>query len=100
MRPFAHLVSIVLHPLLIATYGCLLLFFAIKDTVYDFLTSPGIKWRITMIVFLFSFLFPVLNIYILYKMKRIPAITLSRQRDRTIPYFMTSLFYFGLFYLL
>ena len=82
------------------TYGCLLLFFGIHDTIYDYLTSPGTKWRITFIVFIFSFLFPVINIYILYKLKRIPAITLSGQKDRTFPYIITALFYFGLFYLM
>lgn len=83
-----------------ATYGCLLLFFGIKNTVYDFLTEFETKWRISLVVFMFSFVFPVLNIYILYKLKRIPGITLSNQGDRTFPYVMTSLFYFGLFYLL
>jgi len=83
-----------------ATYGCLLLFFGIKNTVYDFLTEFDTKWRISVVVFIFSFVFPVLNIYILYKLKRIPGITLSNQSDRTFPYIMTSLFYFGLFYLL
>ena len=83
-----------------ATYGCLLLFFGIKNTVYDYLTPFETKWRISIIVFMFSFVFPVLNIYILYKLKRIPAITLSNQKDRTFPYIMTALFYFGLFYLL
>ncbi|WP_317898748.1 hypothetical protein [Aurantibacillus circumpalustris] len=83
-----------------ATYGCLLLFFGIKDTVYDYLTEFDAKWRITLVVFVFSFVFPILNIFILYKLKRIPEIILSNQADRTFPYVMTSLFYFGLFYLL
>jgi hypothetical protein len=83
-----------------ATYGCLLLFFGIKNTVYDYLTEYDTKWRISLIVFMFSFVFPVLNIYILYKLKRLPGLTLSNQKDRTFPYVMTSLFYFGLFYLL
>jgi hypothetical protein len=89
-----------LHPLLMATYCYLLLFFGIKNTVYDFLTETDTKWRITLVVFMFSFVFPVLNIFILYKLNRIPAITLSNQSDRTFPYIMTSLFYFGLAYLL
>lgn len=83
-----------------ATYGCLLLFFGIKDTVYDYLTEFETKWRISLIVFVFSFLFPVLNIYLLYKLKRLPSLVLSNQTDRTFPYIMTALFYFGLFYLL
>lgn len=83
-----------------ATYGCLLLFFGIPNTIYDYLTSFESKWRITLVVFLFSFVFPVMNIYVLVKLKRIPGLTLSNQKDRTFPYLITSLFYFGLYYLL
>ena len=89
-----------MHPLLMATYLCLLFFFGVQNTVYDYLTPFETKWRISVIVFLFSFIFPVLNIYILVKLKRIPDIILSNQHDRTFPYFITALFYFGLFYLL
>lgn len=99
-RGTALVISVLFHPLLMATYGCLLLFFGIKDTVYDYLTAFPIKWKISLIVFLFSFVFPVLNIYILYRMGRIKTISLSKQEDRGFPYIMTSLFYFGLYYLL
>jgi len=100
VKTFALFISVLFHPLLMCTYGCLLLFFGIQNTVFDYLTSPGTKWRITLIVFVFSFIFPVLNIFILYKLKRIPKITLSERRDRTFPYLVTALFYFGLFYLM
>lgn len=100
MRTAALLISVLFHPLLMATYGCLLLFYGIQNTVYDYLTPSDVKWRITMIVFMFSFLFPVLNIYLLYKLKRVPSLTLSDQKDRTFPYVMTAVFYFGLYYLL
>lgn len=86
--------------MLMCTYGCLLLFFGIHNTVYDYMTAFETKWRISLIVFVFSFLFPVINILILYKLKRIPSLTLSRQSDRTFPYVMTAVFYFGLFYLM
>lgn len=92
--------SVIFHPLLMATYGCFLIFFGIKNTIFDYMTPFEVKWRISIIVFVFSFLFPVLNIYLLYKLKRLPSITLSNQADRTFPYIMTSIFYFGLFYLL
>jgi hypothetical protein len=83
-----------------ATYGCFLIFFGIRNSVYDIMTPFETKWRITFVVFLFSFVFPVMNIAVLYKLKRIPSLTLSKQSDRTFPYVMTALFYFGLFYLL
>src|SRR5690606_3264695 len=58
------------------------------------------KFRVTAIVFIFSFILPALNIFILYRLGRIPSLTLSDRRDRTFPYIMTSVFYFGLFYLM
>ncbi len=83
-----------------ATYMCLLLFFGIQNTVYDYLTPLRAKVWVSVIVFLFSFVFPVVNIFILVRLKRIPNLTLSNQKDRTFPLFITAMFYFGLFYLL
>lgn len=100
MRNLALLISVLFHPLLMATYGCLLLFFGIKNTVFDIMTPLEAKWRVSIVVFLFSFMFPVMNIYVMYKLRRIPSLTLSNQGDRTFPYIMTAIFYFGLFYLL
>lgn len=50
-------------------------------------------------IFSFSFVLPVINIYILYKLNRISSLTLENQNERTFPYIITSCFYFGLFYL-
>jgi hypothetical protein len=100
MRTVALIISVLFHPLLMCTYGCLLLFFGIQNTVFDYLTPFETKWRISFVVFVFSFVFPVLNIVVLFKLKKIPAITLSNQSDRTFPYLMSALFYFGLFYLM
>lgn len=100
MKVFANTISLLFHPLLMATYGCLLIFFVIRNTIFDYLTPFDIKWRISAIVFMFSFLFPVLNIVLLYKLKRIPSLTMSDPKERTFPFIMTAVFYFGLFYLL
>lgn len=83
-----------------ATYGCTLLLYGIPNTVYDFLTPVETKWRLLLIVFMFSFLFPLLNIYFLYRLKRVPNLLLSNRRDRSFPYLLTAIFYFGLAYLL
>ena len=82
------------------TYGCLLLFFGIHNTVYDYLTAFETKWRISLIIFIFSFLFPIASIFMLYRLRLIPSIALSNQSDRTFPYILTAVFYFGLFYLM
>src|SRR5688572_23027812 len=83
-----------------ATYGCALLLFGLKDSVYDFLTPYQVKWRITLLVFVMSFLLPILNIFLLFKLKRIPSFLLSERKERGFPYLITSFFYFGLVYLL
>ncbi|MFO0358510.1 MAG: phosphatase PAP2 family protein [Sphingobacteriaceae bacterium] len=82
-----------------ATYACLLLFFGFKDSVFELMTATASKWQITITVFAFTFILPALNIYLMYKLKRINSITLSNQHERTFPYIMTAIFYFGLFYL-
>jgi len=82
-----------------ASYGCLLLFFGLRDSVFELMTTNQTKWQITITVFAFTFMLPVLNIYLMYKLKRIHSITLSNRNERTFPYIMTAIFYFGLFYL-
>lgn len=82
-----------------ASYGCLLLFFGFKNTVFELMTSYSSKWQIITTVFAFTFLLPVLNIYLMYKLNRIKSITLSHRSERTFPYIMTAIFYYGLFYL-
>jgi hypothetical protein len=99
MRSLALAISAVFHPLLMATYACLLLFFAFKNTVFELMTATATKWQITMTVCAFTFVLPVLNIYLMYKLKRVNTLMLSDRNDRTFPYIMTAIFYFGLFYL-
>lgn len=50
-------------------------------------------------IFSFSFVLPVINIYILYRLNRVSSLRMENQSERTFPYVLTSCFYFGLFYL-
>jgi hypothetical protein len=81
------------------SYGSLLFFFFLSGSMYDLITPLKLKIIITLMVFSFSFVLPVINIFLLYKMKRISSFTLNNQEERTFPYVLTSCFYFGLFYL-
>lgn len=81
------------------TYGCILLFYGFRNSIFELMTSNESKWQITIIVFTFTFLLPLLNIFLMYKLKRINSIVLSNRSERTFPYIMTAIFYFGLFYL-
>lgn len=81
------------------SYGSLLFFFFLKGSVYYYLTPFNLKWIITAMIFSFSFILPVINIYILYRLNRISSLKMEDQKERTFPYVLTSCFYFGLFYL-
>ncbi len=99
MKNLAFFISVIFHPLLMASYGCLLLFFGFRNSIFELMTSNETKWQIIITVFTFTFLLPILNIYLMFKLKRIHSITLSNRNERTFPYIMTAIFYYGLFYL-
>lgn len=81
------------------SYGSLMFFFFLRGSIYYYLTPTNLKWIITSMIFSFSFLLPVINIYILYRLNRISSLHMENQNERTFPYVLTSCFYFGLFYL-
>lgn len=81
------------------SYGSLLFFFFLRGSIYYYLTPTNLKWIISAMIFSFSFILPVINIYILYRLNRISSLRLENQNERTFPYVLTSCFYFGLFYL-
>jgi len=82
------------------TYACLLLFFGIKNSIFELLTPFAGKMQITVTVFAFTFALPALNVLIMARLKKIRGIMLSDQNERSFPYLVTAVFYFGLFYLL
>ncbi len=100
MRSIASFISYLFHPLLMATYGCLLVFFGLTNSMYAVYTPLKIKWIITALVFSFTFCVPVLNIIILYKLKYISSLKLETKEERVIPLTLTVFAYFALFYLL
>lgn len=81
------------------SYGSILFFFFLRGSIYYYLTPTNLKWIISSMIFSFSFILPVINIYILYRLNRISSLKLEDQKERTFPYVLTSCFYFGLFYL-
>jgi len=99
MKKFATVISYVFHPLLIATYGCILVFFCLTNSIYYIFTPLKLKFVITLTVFAFTFLLPVLNLLILYKLNYISSLKLEIRRERIFPLMMTALCYFGLFYM-
>ncbi len=82
-----------------ATYGCIIVFFGLSNSIYFIFTPLRVKMVVTLTVFAFTFLLPVLNLLILYKMNYISSLKIENGKERTFPLLITSFCYFGLFYL-
>lgn len=100
MDKITNIISHLFHPLLMATYGCLIVFFGLTDTIYFIFTPFKLKLVLTLTIFAFTFLLPVLNLLILYKLGYISSLKIESRKERTFPLLMTALCYFGLFYML
>lgn len=97
IRMFAHLISIVFHPLFIPTYVFLLL---MQVVPYEF---AGITpWELTLrlfSVFWWTAFVPAFAIFLLKQLQFINSIHLLTQRERIIPFVLVMLFYWWQYYL-
>jgi hypothetical protein len=97
LRIIAKIVSYILHPLFIPTYVFIWLTqrFPIN---FAGITAMGITLR-TISVFLNASFFPAFAVFLLWRLKFIESIFLRTQKDRIIPYIITMIFYWWLWYL-
>ena len=97
LRGFAHLVSVVFHPLFIPTYIFLLL---MQVVPYEF---AGITpWELTLrlfSVFWWTAFVPAFAIFLLWRLQFVNSIMLLTQRERIIPFVLVMLFYWWQYYL-
>lgn len=93
----AKIISHLFHPLLMPTYGFLLLFST--NNYIAIFTPLSIKLVILIITFVFTFILPTVNALILLKAGRINSLEMETNRERVIPYLSTSLYFFALYYL-
>ncbi|MGQ0828215.1 MAG: phosphatase PAP2 family protein [Bacteroidota bacterium] len=91
------IISYILHPLLMPTYGIALIFCS-KNYISTF-TPTDYKLVILSITFIFTFLLPTINALILLRIGRINSLEMETSRERIIPYAGASLYHFALFYL-
>lgn len=93
----AKLISYLLHPLLMPTYGFAIIFFT--NNFISTFTSPDVKLIILTITCVFTFVLPSVNVLVLLKLGRINSLSMETREERTVPYLSTALYYFALFYL-
>ncbi len=85
-----------MHPLIMPTVGVLLMF-----TYPTYLTalSYEIKKAIVLIVFLSTFLAPMLIFLLFYNMRIISDLSMSTRKERPLPYMVLLVFYIGTIWL-
>jgi hypothetical protein len=94
----AKFISYLFHPVFAPTYGFALILFT--NNYFSYFFNFSIKWLLLAVTFSFTVLLPVFNLMILKRFRLISSFFLQNARERTFPYFITSLFYVGLIYLI
>lgn len=89
MKSISHIISTIFQPLLMPTYGVMLLF------MYSYfgVAYSAKFWYIVTPIMLFSFVIPGLLIYLLLRIKLISDLSLKVRKERFYPYFITLLSY-------
>jgi hypothetical protein len=103
MRPFAHVISYLFHPLFIPIYGLLMMMYLpteprgylIHLSLYHY--TPTVKYVLLMLFGIFGVVAPGISL-VLFKMnKSISSLHLEKQSERTMPIFMMAVYMFALF---
>ncbi|MEW6469200.1 MAG: hypothetical protein AB1458_09760 [Bacteroidota bacterium] len=97
-RRIATIISYLFHPLLMPTYGLFLFFYLDKHASY-FLPFE-IKRTLVIMTLCFTFVLPVLNAFILLRLKIIRSLDMHTREERRLPLLITAIFYFSQYYLL
>lgn len=97
LKVFAKIVSYILHPLFIPMYVFIWLEWRFPIH-FDDISVQGLTFK-TISVFLNTAFFPAFSVFLLWRLKFIDTMYLRTQRDRIIPYIITMIFYWWLWYL-
>jgi hypothetical protein len=97
LKIFAKVISYILHPLFIPTYIFLWLSSRFSTHFYD--VTAHILFLKKVSVFWLTAFFPAFAVFLLWRLKFIETIHLRTQKDRIIPYIITMIFYWWMWYL-
>lgn len=95
---FPKIISYLFHPLLLPLFGLLLIFNV--DELNLWFSSPQQKHFLYALTFTATFLLPLLNAFLLLKMKQISSLAMETRQERKIPYLASAVFYIAESYFL
>ena len=90
LQPFSRMTSVIFHPLLMPTWGFLLLS---SSGFYFSLLPWSVKKFLLLIVFVFTCLLPALSIWLLSLNPKFD-IKMEKNTDRIVPLLISSVFYY------
>lgn len=91
MKAFMNTVSIVFHPLLMATYLCSVLLLNTPELIPN-ISQKGISYLI-IAIFITTCLIPTISIFSLKAFAIIDSLSLNQRKDRFYPFIMICAFY-------
>lgn len=97
MNLLARIVSVVFHPLLLATY-LFSLFIILFPVALEPLKSEG-HFTFLLLIFCVTFVLPALNVGMFRMMGTIKTLEMKERRERIIPFIFISILYIGVTYL-
>lgn len=97
MDLLAKIISVLFHPLLMATYLCGVLMLAFPSALDPI--RPDIFLGFLMLIFLVTFMLPGINLLIFKIFGTIPSLSMPDRQDRIVPFIFITLFYFIMTYL-
>src|ERR1700755_102294 len=93
----AKIISYILHPLFVPLY--IFIWLTIRFPYhFDDITPRSLSFK-TISVFLNATFFPAFAVFLLWRLKFIESIYLRTEKDRIIPYVITMIFYWWMWYL-
>lgn len=96
---FSRAISFLLHPLLMPTYGLLILFTQVQ-TYFVYALPEQLRLFVLFMVFINTFIIPSLFMLYLYRKGKITDIQVSNREERFLPLVLTTILFMSTYYLL
>ncbi len=96
---FSRVISFLLHPLLMPTYGLLILFTQVQ-TYFVYALPEQSRLFVLAMVFINTFVIPGLFMLYLYRKGKISDIQVSKREERFLPLVLTTILFMSTYYLL
>jgi len=94
----ARIFSVIFQPLLLPSITLFLLFNL--NNYIALIIPPNARQMILGMVFIITFIFPVLMMFILYRRRIIHTFTMNSREERILPLFITGIFYFMAYHII